>query len=379
MSISCRAAILVAAGIAASVVHAGEETRIADIVRPHVERHELAGAVVLVTSREKVLSFDAVGYADVATKAPMRKDTLFWIASTGKPFVGTALMMLVDDGKIGLDDPVTKYLPQFSPKIGDREPARPITIRMLLSHTSGLGWNFPLTAGASPLGEVVDGYAQAPLLHEPGSEFSYTDADINTAARVLEVVSGMSYEVFLRRRLLGPLAMKDTTFFPSQAQTARLAKTYWINPSTKVFELAPANAARRFVDPAGGLFSTANDLEKFCRMLLNGGKLRGRRYISEPALKEMTRSQLSPEAFSKFPQPGGMDGLLGYGLGWGVSLEGAFFHPGLVSTDIHFDATRTIAVIWLLQHADWSTFPIRAEVVTAAQQRFVRRAKPTSN
>ena len=103
------------------------------------------------------------------------------------------------------------------------------------------------------------------------------------------------------------------------------------------------------------------------------------RYMSEPALKEMTRSQLSPEAFNKFPQPGGMDGLLGYGLGWGVSLAGAFFHPGLVSTDIHFDATRTIAVVWLLQHADWSTFPIRAEVVTAAQQRFVRRAKPTSN
>lgn len=379
MRISCRAAILVAAGIAATVVHSGEETRIADIIRPHVERNELAGAVVLVTSRDKVLSFDAVGYADVATKAPMRKDTLFWIASTSKPFVGTALMMLVDDGKVDLDDPVTKYLPQFSPKIGDAEPVRPITIRMLLNHTSGLGWNFPLTAGGSPLGDVVNGYAQAALMHEPGSEFSYTDADINTVGHVIEVVSGMSYDVFLRRRLLDPLALKDTTFFPSKAQLARLAKTYWINPSTKVFELAPANAERRFVEPAGGLFSTANDLEKFCRMLLSGGKLGGRRYISESALKEMTRSQLSPEAFSKFPQPGGFDGPLSYGLGWGVSLEGAFFHPGFASTDIHFDSTRTIAVVWLLQHADWSTFPIRAEVVTAAQQRFVRRVKPTTN
>jgi CubicO group peptidase (beta-lactamase class C family) len=378
MSIFRRVAMLVATAIAATV-HAGEETPIADLIRPHVERRELAGAVVLVTSRDKVLSIDAVGYADVATKAPMRKDTLFWIASTSKPFVGTALMMLVDDGKIGLDDPVTKYLPQFSPKIGDADPVRPITIRMLLSHTSGMGWQFPLTAGSSPLGDVVNGYAEARLLHEPGTEFSYTDADINTAGRVLEVVSGMSYDAFLRGRLLNPLGMKDTTFFPSKAQLARLAKMYWINPSTKEFELAPANAARRFVEPAGGLFSTANDLEKFCRMLLNGGVLRGHRYISESALKEMTSSQLSPEAFAKFPQPGGMDGPLSYGLGWGVSLDGAFFHPGFASTDIHFDATRTIAVVWLLQHSDWSTFPIRAEVVTAAQKRFLKAAKSTSH
>lgn len=379
MRIVVRAAALAAAGIAASFVHAGGESPIADIIRPHVDRGELAGAVVLVTSRDKVLSFDVVGYADVAAKAPMREDTLFWIASTSKAFVGTALMMLVEDGKIGLDDPVTKYLPQFSPKIGDREPARPITIRMLLSHTSGLGWNFPLTAGASPLGEVVNGYAQVPLLHEPGSEFSYTDADIATVGHIIEVVSGMPYDAFLHRRLLDPLGMKDTTFFPSEAQLSRLAKTYWINPSTKVFELAPANAERRFVAPAGGLFSTANDLAKFCRMLLNGGKLSGRRYISESALNEMTRDQLSPEAFSKFPQPGGIDSPLSYGLGWGVSLDGAFFHPGFASTDIRLDATRTIAVVWLLQHADWSTFPIRAEVMTVAQQRFVRRANPPSH
>jgi CubicO group peptidase (beta-lactamase class C family) len=114
-------------------------------------------------------------------------------------------------------------------------------------------------------------------------------------------------------------------------------------------------------------------------MRSNDGKLRGRRYISESALKEMTRDQLSPEAFSKFPQPGGIDGPLSYGLGWGVRLEGAFFHPGFASTDIRIDPTRTIAVVWLLQHADWSTFPIRAEVITEAQQRFVRRAKPAIN
>jgi CubicO group peptidase (beta-lactamase class C family) len=106
-------------------------------------------------------------------------------------------------------------------------------------------------------------------------------------------------------------------------------------------------------------------------MILNRGKLRGRRYISQSALQEMTGSQLPPEAFNKFPQPGGIDGPLSYGLGWGVSLKGAFFHPGFASTDIYFDATRTIAVIWLLQQADWSTFPIRAEVLTAAQNRFV--------
>jgi CubicO group peptidase (beta-lactamase class C family) len=378
MRLFCRTAILVAAGLSPSFIHASGEGRIAELIRPHVDRGELAGAVVLVTSRHRVLSFDAVGYADVATKAPMHKDTMFWIASTSKPFVGTTLMMLVDDGKLDLDDPVTKYLPRFSPKIGDREPARTITIRMLLNHTSGLGSNFSLMGGGGPLADVVKGYASTPLLHEPGSEFSYTDADINTVGHLIEVVSGISYDAFLRQRLLDPLGMKDTTFFPSEAQLTRLAKTYWINPSTKVFELAPANATRRFVDPAGGLYSTAIDLQKFCRMLLNGGKLNGRRYISESALREMTRNQLSPEAFSKFPQPGGVDGLMSYGLGWGVSLEGAFFHPGFASTDIHFDATRTIAVVWLLQQADWSTYPIRAEVLTTAQQQSLRRTQPTN-
>ena len=378
MNFVCRAAIVVVTGIASTVIYAGEEAHIADIVRPHVERGEIGGAVVLVTSKQKTLSFDAVGYADVATKTPMRKNTMFWIASTSKPFVGTALMMLVDDGKIRLDDPVRKYLPKFSPRISDREPAVPITIRMLLAHTSGLG-SSSLTAGASPLRDVVNEYALAALLHEPGSEFLYTDADINTAAYVIEVVSGMPYDAFLRRRLLDPLGMKDTTFFLSKAQAKRLAKTYWINPSTRAFGLAPSNAQRRFVDPAGGLYSTANDLEKFCRMILNAGTLDGRRYISEWAVQEMTRSQLSPEAFGKFPQPGGVDGPLSYGLGWGVSLKGAFFHPGFASTDIYFDATRTIAVVWLLQHADWSTFPMRAEVLTAAQKQFVSERPPISN
>lgn len=392
MRFRARLLCLCLAFVFAAVPHRGETATLADVISPHVDRGELSGAVVLVTAKDKALSFDAVGYADVGNKKPMRKDTLFWLASTSKPFVGTALMMLVDEGKVRLDDPVANHLPQFTPQLSIkspdgseslRRPTRAITLRMLMSHTGGIGWNFPIDAlngGAPSLAELVDGYAKAPLLHEPGTTFSYTDADVNTVGRVIEVVSGMSYNEFLRRRLFAPLGMRDTTASPARAQLERLAKLYWMNPTTKQFEPAPippqlaavvSDAPGMRGTPAGGLFSTAVDLEKFCRMLLNSGSFRGRRLLSEGAVREMTRSQLADEAQKTLPQPGGIDGTLSYGIGWGVSLDGAFFHPGFASTDLHFDSTRQIAVIWLLQQADWTTFPIRAEIVKAAAERFL--------
>ena len=216
----------------------------ADVLLPLVDAHSLAGAVTLVADKDKVLDLDAVGFADVEAKVPMRGDSLFWIASQSKPITATALMMLVDEGKVKLDDPVSKYLPEF----GDtwvaaerdddhvllKRPRHAITVRETLSHTSGLPFASRVehpTLDGRPLREAVVSYAMTPLQTEPGAKYQYSNAGINTAGRIIEVVSGMPFEDFLDTRLFGPLGMKDTTFWPNSEQLARLARPYKPNAS----------------------------------------------------------------------------------------------------------------------------------------------------
>ena len=186
---------------------------VAEVLQPFVDGHSLAGAVTLVADRDKVLAVDMVGFADVAAKTPMRRDSLFWIASQSKPMTAAALMMLVDEGKVKLDDPVEKYLPEFkgqwlvAEQGKDRlvlaKPKHPPTIRHILSHTSGLPFSSALerpTLDRLPLEFAVRSYAMTPLLFEPGSKFLYSNAGINTAGRVIEVASGMPYEEFMQKR-----------------------------------------------------------------------------------------------------------------------------------------------------------------------------------
>jgi CubicO group peptidase (beta-lactamase class C family) len=259
-------------------------------LEPFIANRTLAGAVTLVASRDKVLSVERIGYADIAARRPMRADALFWIASMTKPITATALMMLVDEGKVNLEDPVEKYLPEFKgqwlavEKDRDqlllRRPAHPITVRNVLTHTSGLPFTsametptldlFPLLAGARS-------YAMTPLEFAPDSKYQYSNAGINTAGRIIEVVGGMPYEEFLQRRLFGPLGMKDTTFWPAGGQLRRLAKSYKSNLESKALEEIsvtqlryPLDDRRRQPMPAGGLFSTAHDLARFCQMVLAG-------------------------------------------------------------------------------------------------------------
>ncbi len=208
-------------------------------MQPFVDKHTLAGAVTLVASKDKVLSLEAVGFADVEAGKPMRPDALFWIASQSKPITATALMMLVDEGKVKLDDPVEKYLPEFRNQwlavyqdkdaVLLKRPKQPITVRDVLSHTSGLPFRSAMeepTLDGLPLRDAVKSYAMTPLKFEPGTKYEYSNAGINTAGRIIEVVSGMPYEDFLDKRLFGPLGMKDTTFWPNEEQLGRLAKSY---------------------------------------------------------------------------------------------------------------------------------------------------------
>jgi CubicO group peptidase (beta-lactamase class C family) len=327
-------------------------------LQPYIDRHVLAGAVTLVATKDKILSHEAVGFLDVKAGTPMRPDALFWIASQSKPMTATAVMMLVDEGKLQLDDPVEKYLPEFkglmvvSEQGADhlllKKPVHPITVRNVLSHTSGMKFSSPMeqpTLDALTLKDAVRSYAMMPLQFEPDSKYQYSNAGINTAARILEVLSGMKYEDFMQKRLFDPLGMKDTTFWPGDEQVSRLAKSYKPNAAkdgleeTTVGQLTyPLQDRRRQPMPAGGLFSTAVDVARFCQMILNGGELDGRRYVSEAAVKQMTTKQTA-EALKD-----------GYGLGWSVG-GGTFGHGGAFATNMTVDPGRGLVTVYLVQHS----------------------------
>ena len=329
---------------------------IAAALQPFVERHTLAGAVTLVASKDKVLSLEAVGFADIGANKPMKTDALFWIASQSKPITASALMMLVDEGKVNVEDPVEKYLPEFKEQMvavgkePPRKPSHPIKVREVLSHSSGMNFSSPKekpTLDSLPLRDAVASYPLMPLHSEPSTKYQYANAGINTAGRIIEVVSGMPYEEFLQKRLFDPLGMKDTTFWPTEEQVQRLAKSYKPTKDktgleeTTVTQLRyPLTDRTRGPMPAGGLFSTAPDMARFCQMILNGGTLDGKRYLSEEAVKQMTSKQTADVIKD------------GYGFGWSTN-GGTFGHGGAYSTDMSIDTKRGLITIWMVQHAGY--------------------------
>ena len=348
------------------------EPRVADSLQPFVDGNTLAGAVTLVANRDKVLDLEAVGYSDVAAKTPMKTDALFWIASMSKPITATALMMLVDEGKVKLDDPVEKYLPEFKGQMllepgkdeAPRKPSHPITVRNILSHTSGLPFKSKAeepTLDMLPLRDAVHSYAEAPLVFDPDSKYQYANAGINTAGRIIEVVSGMPYEDFLQKRLFDPLGMKDTTFWPNEEQVKRLAKSYKPGKDGMGLEEIsitqlhyPLSDHKRQPMPAGGLFSTASDVGAFCQMVLNGGTFRGKKYLSEDAVRQMTSTQTGD-----LLNHGKGDN--GYGLGWQTShkskgdagpvIVGPCGHGGAYATNMWIDPERGLVTVYMVQHA----------------------------
>ena len=363
--------------LALAPLRADAPPSIAAALQPFVDGHTLAGAVTLVADKDKILAVDTVGLADIAAKKPMTKDAIFWIASMSKPITATAFMILVDEGKVSIDDPVEKYLPEFkgqqvaagpdakNPTL--KTPVHPITIRNILSHTSGLPFKSPIevpTLDLLPLATRVKSYAALPLMFEPDSKYQYANAGINTAGRIIEVVSGMSYERFLQEKLFTPLGMKDTTFTPNAAQIARIAKSYKPNAAkndleeTTIGQLKyPLDDPSRQPMPAGGLFSTAADLARFCRMILRGGELDGKRYLSEKALRVMTTKQTG-------------DLPNGYGLGWATDKnpDGPFGHGGAYATNMNVDARNGLITIYLVQHAGYPNGDEGKKVLPAFQK-----------
>lgn len=331
---------------------------IAAALQPFVDRHELAGAVTLVATKDKVLDVETVGWSDIAGQKRMREDAVFWIASMSKAMTAAGLMVLVDEGKVKLDDPVEKYLPEFkgqmviAEKDADhallKKPAHPITVRNVLSHTSGLPFKSPIeepTLDMIPLVTAVKSHAMSALMFEPDSKYQYSNAGINTAGRIIEVVSGMSYEDFMDQRLFAPLGMKDTTFWPNDEQVARLAKSYKPNAAkdnleeTTVTQLHyPLQDRKRQPMPGGGLFSTAADVARFCQLLLNKGMHQGKALLSEAAVKEMTSRQTAPSLKESY----------GFGL---QASPGNFGHGGAYATNMTVDVERGLITVFMVQHA----------------------------
>jgi len=247
-----------------------------------------------------------------------------------------------------------------------KRPVRPISVRDLLSHTSGLPFKSAAeepTLDALPLKTAVKTYVMTPLATEPGTKYQYSNAGINTAGRIVEVVSGMSYEDFMAKRVFTPLGMKDTTWRPTEAQMKRLAKTYRPTKDGKDLEaMAIVPLAQPLTDPTrqpcpgGGLFSTAKDVAAFGQMILNGGTARDKRILSEAAVRELTGTQTG-ELLNNGKGEGG------YGLGFsttrkakpdGPAVAGPCGHGGAYATNLWIDPDRKLVMVFMVQHAGFA-------------------------
>jgi CubicO group peptidase (beta-lactamase class C family) len=227
-------------------------------------------------------------------------------------------------------------------------PSHPITIHNILSHTSGMPFKSDLeepTLDQLPLQARVRSYAMTPLDFQPDTHYQYSNAGINTAGRIIEVVTGMAYEDFLDERLLHPLGMTDTTWWPNAEQQARLAKAYQPNADNTdlqertIAQLAyPLDDRSRQPMPAGGLFSTAHDIARFCQMILNGGIFAGKRYLSAAAVRQMTSRQTGATLDTS------------YGYGWDTPADGRFGHGGAYATQMYMDPATGLITSLLLQH-----------------------------
>jgi CubicO group peptidase (beta-lactamase class C family) len=389
-ALCCFAAVLLQAGtLPVNPTKGGMDPerlgRISARMKYYVEKGQIAGAVTLVARHGTVASLEAVGFQDLEAAKPMRTDTIFQIMSMTKPITAVALMMLAEEGKLSVGDPVEKYLPEFKGMwlIDSRDgnkamtlkrPSRAITIRDLLTHTSGVPGSppegfrpFPILITTS-LEKLVAVSAQQPLNFEPGSRFEYSNIGIETVGRIIEVLSGMPYDKFLQSRLFEPLGMSDTFFVPPREKYGRIASVYVLEAG-KLKPVGPDNPGggnwkyrigAKNPLPDGGLYTTAADLFVLYQMMLNGGTYEGKHILSRATVELMTTSQTG--TIPVFGDTG-----QGYGLAWLVNRDpkasftlpftslGTFSHSGRFSTQGWIDPKRDLVGIFLIQREPYTT------------------------
>ena len=312
-----------------------------------------AGVVTLVVKDGRLAHLDAAGYASLESGRLMTTDALFWIASMTKNITATAVMILVDEGKLSLDEPASKWVPELAKvKMADGTAlSRPVTLRDLLSHTSGIPDPArKATDGNMTLAQYTVDILKEPFQFQPGAKFEYSFGT-TIAGRCVEVASGKPYTQFIQERILSPLKMSDTTFSPDAAQRSRVARSYKFSGEA----LTPAHCAfltsepdvKREAEPSGGLFSTAMDMARFYEMIRNGGELDGKRIVSAKGVAEMTKSHT-------------VNGKpIQYGLGWftnggekkttGAFGAASFGHGGAFGTHGWVDPEKKMTVVYMVQ------------------------------
>jgi CubicO group peptidase (beta-lactamase class C family) len=356
-------------------------SKIPQRMKSFIDRQTVAGAVTLVAHGSDIVEFDATGMADAEAGHAMQKDTIFQIMSMTKPVTAIGIMMLAEEGKLALRDPVEDYLPEFKgvrvrTAVGPdaehlRIPNHAITIRDLLTHTAGIQ-DYPGPPAISdyaqtmsvPLDEVVKQLAKQPLLFQPGTQWSYSSPGIEILGRIIEVCSGEKYVDFITGHILKPLGMKDSFFFPPPDKISRIAMVY----AQKDGKLAPSPASILGGDPAKhrqgavfpapgwGLYSTAEDLLHLYRMMLNDGVYDGHRYLSPFSVHVMTEPQTTGI------QPVGWMRGSDYGLAWEIVTDplgelaghtiGTYGHGGAFGTQGWIDPNNDLISILLIQRSD---------------------------
>jgi len=375
-----------------------------------IDRKEAAGIVTLIAREGKVVDVHATGYLNVATATPMRADSMFRIASMTKPVTSVALMMLYEEGKLLLTDPVSKLIPAFKNSRvleGAAEPVparRGINLRDLLTHRSGITYGFintgpvgagyrkngvtdGLTVATMTLAEAIDKLAAEPLIAHPGAAWNYSLAS-DVLGRVVEVASGMPFQVFMRDRIFKPLRMTDTDFVVPESKWPRVASVYapdragGIRPmtdpetfgNTVMSPIASYKEDKTYFSGGAGLVSTARDYWRFAQMLLNGGVLEGARLLSPKTVELMTASHTSD-----LP-PGSIGAGSQFGLGFRVVTDigatqtlgsnGSYGWSGIYGTNFWVDPKERLVAIVLVQRYPGS--PVASAFTPLVYQALIR-------
>jgi CubicO group peptidase (beta-lactamase class C family) len=349
-----------------------------------VDEKQVAGLVTLLERHGKIVHFNAAGKLDVRKPDPLQKDSIFRIYSMTKPITGVAMMMLYEEGKWRLDDPVTRYIPEFarlkvyagknddgSPKLEDAK--RSMTMRELMTHTGGLGYvlnaNNPVDKmiidanvlnARAPLQDMITGLAKIPLLAQPGTRWSYS-IGVDVQGYLVEKFSGQPFAEFVRTRIFEPLGMKDTAFYVPKEKLLRLAQVHTgaganlaVDENRPDATLVPAGPSG-----GGGLFSTAADYARFCEMLLQGGQFNGVRLLAPRTVEMMRTNHVNPDPLKTMPP----------GTGWGMDFQividaaaagdsvssGTYSWFGIAGTWFWIDPVEDLAFVGMVQHQSLAT------------------------
>ena len=355
-------------------------SEIDSLLRRAVDQGTIPGVVAIVANKDRILYQGAFGLMDVGQKKPMQKDSIFRMASMTKPVTSVAIMMLKEEGKLSLDDPVSKYLPSFKDRevivnfnpadatYTTRKAAREILIRHLLTNTSGLAYAFSNDTSNRLQQKTRQPEQEFPLLYDPGTRWTYSSST-RVLGQVVEKITGMGLDKFFEQRIFGPLEMPDTAYSVPAARANRVV-TWHQRTGGKDGKLTETPNPEKLEAPVfgdGGLFSTTGDYIKFLQMFLNDGKFNGATLLSKDSIQAMTKNEIgsvivqtqqttNPLRSENFPIGAGRD-KFGFGFQIATSnkenrnlrMPGSYTWAGIYNTHFWVDPKRQIAAVILMQ------------------------------